>query len=56
MTLYLDLVFKYQVYPVRDNEVPIDSEEIESKSDLRKDQMKRQLLGLGDICNEKTRL
>jgi hypothetical protein len=55
MTLYLDLVFKYQVYHVRDNEVLVDSEEIESKPDLRKDHMKRQLTGLGDICREKTR-
>ena len=55
MTLYLDLVFKYQVFPVRDNEVLVDSEEIESKPDLRKDQMKRQLLGLEDGCCEKTR-
>ena len=52
MTLYLDLVFKYQVYSVRDNEVLVDSKEIKSK---RKDQMKRQLPGLGDRCHEKTR-
>jgi hypothetical protein len=56
MTLYLDLVFKYQVYPVRDNEVLVDLEEIESKPDLRKDQMKRQLTGLREGCHEKTRL
>jgi hypothetical protein len=43
------------VYHVRDDEVLVDSEEIESKPDVRKDQMKRKLPGLGDRCNEKTR-
>jgi hypothetical protein len=55
MTLYLELVFKYQVCTVRDNEALVDLEEIESKHDLRKDQMKRQLIGLGDRCCEKNR-
>jgi hypothetical protein len=55
MTLYLDLVFKYQVCLVGDNEVLIDSEEIKSKPDLKKYQMKRKLTGLGDKCCEKTR-
>ena len=49
------LGIQHQVYPVRDDEVLVDSEEIESKPDLRKDQMKRQLLGLEDRCHEKTR-
>jgi hypothetical protein len=39
---------QHQVYPVRDDEVLADSEEIESKPDLRKDQMKRQLPGPKD--------
>jgi hypothetical protein len=39
---------KHQVYPIRDDEVLVDSEEIESKPDLRKDQMKRQLPELED--------
>jgi hypothetical protein len=46
---------QHQVYPVRDDEVLVDSEEIKSKPDLIKDQMKRQLLGLEDRCCEKTR-
>jgi hypothetical protein len=49
------LGMQHQVYPVRDDEVLVDSKEIESKPDLRKDQMKRQLLGLEDRCREKTR-
>jgi hypothetical protein len=49
------LGIQHQVYPVRDNEVLVDSEEIESKPNLIKDQMKKQLSGLGDKCHEKTR-
>ena len=49
------LGMQHQVYPIRVDEVLVDSEEIESKPDLRKDQMKKQLPGLGDRCHEKTR-
>jgi hypothetical protein len=55
MSFIFRLGIQHQVYPVRDDEVLVDSEEIESKPDLRKDQMKRQLPGLGDRCGEKTR-
>jgi hypothetical protein len=54
MSFIFRLGIQHQVYPVRDDEVLVDSEEIESKPDLRKDQMKRQLPGLGDRCREKT--
>ena len=50
------LGIQHQVYCVRDDEVLVDSDEIESKPDLRKDQMKRQLPGLEDRSREKTRL
>jgi hypothetical protein len=40
------LGIQHKVYPVRDNEFLVDSEEIESKHDLKKDHMKRQLPGL----------
>jgi hypothetical protein len=46
---------QHQVYPVRVDEVLVDSEEIKSKPDLIKDQIKRQLLALEDRCCEKTR-
>jgi hypothetical protein len=49
------LGIQHQVYSIRDDEVLVDSEEIKSKPDLRKIQMKRQLPGLGDRCHEKTR-
>jgi hypothetical protein len=55
--LILRLGIQNQVYPVRDDEVLVDSEEIniQSKSDLIKDQMKKPLLGMGDKCHKKTR-
>ena len=46
---------QHHVYPVRDDEVLIDLEEIESKTDLRKSQMKSQLPWLGNKCHEKTK-
>ena len=49
------LGMQHQVYPVRDDEVLVDSEEIKDKLDLIKDQMKRQLTGLEDRWCEKTR-
>ena len=41
MSFIFRLGIQHQLYPVRDDEVLVDSEEIESKTDLRKDQMKR---------------
>ena len=49
------LGMQHQVYPVRVDEVLVDSEEIKSKTNLRKDQMKRQIPGMEDKCHEKTR-
>jgi hypothetical protein len=49
------LGIQHQVHPIRDDEVLVDSEEIKSKPDLKKDQMKRQLPEMGDRCHEKTR-
>ena len=48
------LGIQHQVYPVRDDVVLVDLKQIESKPNLRKDQMKRQLPGLGNRCREKT--
>jgi len=48
------LGIQHQVYPIRVDEDLVESEEIKSKHDPIKDQMKKQLPGLGDRCHRKT--